>query len=70
LTGSDEIIAPMESPATDEGQEEHARLRHTIVFYGDARQVSAGFALAVHAMEAHANLLDHECAESQSGLPS
>jgi hypothetical protein len=44
---------------SDEGQEEQAavRSRHTIVFYGDARQVSAGFALALDAMEAHAELL-------------
>ena len=33
------------------------RSHHTIVFHGDPDQVGAGFALALDAMEAHANLM-------------
>jgi hypothetical protein len=59
LSGADEIISPTGSPASGEDQEEQAavRSRHTIVFYGDPEQVSVGFALALDAMDAHANQL-------------
>jgi hypothetical protein len=35
----------------------HSRECSTIVFCGDAEQVSAGFALALNVMEVHADLL-------------
>jgi uncharacterized protein (DUF1501 family) len=59
LRGADEIMSPTGSLASGEGREEQAavRSRHTIVFYGDTEQVSAGFALALDAMDAHANQL-------------
>jgi hypothetical protein len=49
LRGSDYLL----------GQQSPARRREscTIVFRGDEEQVSAGFALALNAMEAHPNLL-------------
>ena len=34
-----------------------SRKRRTVVFYGDAEQVSAGFALALNVMESHTDLL-------------
>ena len=39
----------------------------TIVFYGDAEAVSAGFALALNVMESHADLLtmSHEAASQK-----
>jgi hypothetical protein len=39
------------------GGQAAALSRETIVFCGDAEQVSAGFALALSAMEAHPDLL-------------
>ena len=34
-----------------------SRKRRTVVFYGDAAQVSTGFALALNVMESHTDLL-------------
>ena len=44
-----------------------SRKRRTVVFYGDAEQVSAGFALALNVMESHADLLtmSHEAASQK-----
>jgi hypothetical protein len=59
MIGTDAVISPTEMPASDGGPEGQAAVRshNTIVFHGDTAHVSAGFALALDAMEAHANLL-------------
>jgi hypothetical protein len=53
MANAGELISPARLPASDERSEEQAavRSRDTIVFYGDTEQVSAGFALALDAME-------------------
>jgi hypothetical protein len=58
---SDAGLASTELPRSDDGSAlrsvAHSRECSTIVFCGDAEQVSAGFALALNAMEVHVDLL-------------
>jgi hypothetical protein len=56
MAGANEPVWPAK---LQEGQEEQVavRTRNSVVFYRDPMEVSAGFALALDAIEAHANLL-------------
>ena len=69
--GSERLIAATELRCpTDVLRQQsvvRSRKRRTVVFYGDAAQVSTGFALALNVMESHADLLtmSHEAASQK-----
>ncbi|GLR84249.1 hypothetical protein [Bradyrhizobium iriomotense] len=59
VTCGDEPVSSVNSPISDEAQEERAVLksRDVIVFCGDAEQVRAGFAFALDVIQARDDLL-------------
>jgi hypothetical protein len=56
-TGLDVAARAKGSPRSRQWSAATSRAKSIIVFYGDAQQVSDGFALALDAIEAHADLL-------------